>query len=179
MSSLVLRPLRVDDEAAARRAHEELLADHFEFLLDTREGEPWADYVARLDRVSRGEDVREGWVPASFLVADVDGEVVGRISVRHGLNDWLAEHGGHIGYGVRPGSRRRGYASEMLRQALDVARSVGLTRVMVTCEPSNTGSAAVIERCGGVFERLSQASDEQVAMRRCWIDLEKDAPVTP
>lgn len=171
MTSLVLRPLRMDDEAAARAAHDELLADDFRFLLDTREGEPWADYVARLERVSRGEEVREGWVPASFLVGDVDGELVGRVSVRHALNDWLAEHGGHVGYGVRPAFRRRGYASEMLRQALDVARSVGLTRVLVTCEPSNARSAAVIERCGGVFERLSHPGDEQVAMRRYWIDL--------
>ncbi len=169
--SLLLRPLTLDDEAEALAAHEELRADDFEFLLDTRDGEPWAEYVARLERVNRGQDLREGWVPASFLVADVDGELVGRASVRHALNGWLAEHGGHVGYGVRPHSRRRGYATEILRQALVVAADVGVDRALVTCAPGNLGSAAVIERCGGVFERLSVAGEGEAVMRRYWITL--------
>ena len=63
-----------------------------------------------------------------------------------------AHEGGHIGYAVRPAHRRRGYATEILRQSLIVARAVGVDGVLVTCDDDNVGSAAVIERCGGVLE---------------------------
>jgi predicted acetyltransferase len=71
-------------------------------------------------------------VPATFLVAEAEGQIVGRVSIRHELNACLAEVGGHIGYGVRPGFRRRGYATAIMRQSLAVASSIGLERVLVT-----------------------------------------------
>ena len=40
----------------------------------------------------------DGLVPATFLVADVDGVLVGRTSIRHELDEFLAREGGHIGY---------------------------------------------------------------------------------
>lgn len=161
---LQLRPLRPSDEAAAWRAHRELAADDFGFLLNLERDEPWADYVARLERYRRG-DVPEDLVPASFLVADVGGELVGRASIRHRLNDWLFERGGHIGYGVRPAFRRRGYAGEILRQSLGIAKELGIERALLTCEDGNVASAAVIEAAGGVQENV------QSGMRRYWIEL--------
>lgn len=169
--TLRLRPLTVADEAAASQAHSELAADGFEFLLALRPGESWPDYVARTEGYRRGVDLPEGYVPATFLVAEVDGEIVGRTSLRHDLNEWLAALGGHIGYGVRPAHRRRGYATEILRQTLPVAREVGLDRVLVTCDDDNVGSATVIERCGGVLEAVVPGPDGGPAKRRYWIDL--------
>lgn len=112
--TLLLRPLAPADEPVARRAHAELAEDDFELLLDLREGELWADYLARLESLRWGENVPDDRVPAAFLVAEVDGELVGRVSVRYALNDYLARIGGHIGFGIRPGSRRRGYATGVL-----------------------------------------------------------------
>ncbi|MBO0922081.1 GNAT family N-acetyltransferase [Cellulomonas sp. zg-ZUI222] len=94
----------------------------------------------------------DGWVPDTFLVADIDGLIVGRVSVRHWLTPALAEAGGHIGYGVLPEHRRRGYATAMLRDALGVARSVGVRDALVTCDDDNVGSLRTIERCGGVLQ---------------------------
>ncbi len=168
-SGLVLRPLGTADEPEARAAHAELAAEAFAFLLDARLGEPWAAYLARLERLRAGVDLEEGRVPATFLVAQADGRLVGRVSIRPELDAGLAEVGGHIGYGVRPADRRRGHATEMLRQALVLARAAGVTEALVTCEVANVASAAVIERCGGRFERLAQTGTEEPARRRYWI----------
>ncbi len=108
-------------------------------------------------------------MPATFLVADVGGQIVGRTSIRHELNEFLAREGGHIGYGVVAQHRRRGYATEILHHSLIVARAVGIDRVLVTCDEGNVGSATVIERCGGVFESLVE-TDGGPAKRRYWID---------
>jgi predicted acetyltransferase len=107
-------------------------------------------------------------VPATLLVAEVEGEIVGRVSIRHELNDTLLRVGGHIGYGVRPQHRRRGYATEMLRQSLIVAHSLGIDPVLVTCDEDNAGSMAVIERCGGLLEGTVEIPGAP-RKRRYWI----------
>jgi predicted acetyltransferase len=170
MSTLRLRPLRLDDEAAYRAADLELAADGFRFGF-IGDDEPFAEHVARLERQRRGRDLGD-FVEGTWLVADVGGELVGRVSIRHALNEYLAFHGGHIGYAVRPAHRRRGHAREMLHQSLVIARSYGVERVLVTCDDDNVASAAVIESGGGVLERVVPAaeSDDGVAFRRYWID---------
>ena len=169
-SSLRLRPLLADDEAAFVEAHRAMQADGFTFGLGYREQMAWSDYLHDLARARAGVDVPDGLVPATFLVADVVGEIVGRTSVRHRLNDYLARQGGHIGYGVLAGHRRRGYAIEILRQSLVVARAAGVGRVLVTCDDDNVGSATVIERCGGAFDSIVGDVDTGIPIRRYWID---------
>jgi len=166
--ALRLRALRPEDEAEALAASAELEADRFPFLLDFNPREPWAEYLRRLDGWRRGVDVPADRVPSTFVVAEVDGRLVGRASIRHRLNPFLLELGGHIGYAVRPQFRRRGYATEILRQALLIARAEGIERVLVTCDEDNLGSARAIERAGGQLEDLRPAPGG-VRKRRYWI----------
>lgn len=168
-SGLLLRPLSVADEPTVRAADDELAIDGFSFLLDEVDGESWGEYLARLARMARGADVPPDRVPATFLVAEVGGVIVGRTSVRHQLNEYLAVAGGHIGYGVRPGFRRRGYATEILRQSLWRARAVGVEAALVTCDIDNVGSATVIERCGGVLDGVVRDPGGGPPKRRYWI----------
>jgi predicted acetyltransferase len=170
--NLRLRPLRVDDEAVVRVAQRELAADGFNFVFGPPAGQSWADYLTELEDQRRGRRVPAGRVESTFLVADVGGEVVGRSSLRHDLNEQLRLDGGHVGYGVRPAHRRRGYATEILRQSLVILRAIGVDRVLVTCDDDNIGSAAVIERCGGVLEDVVPASSTRNGkpIRRYWID---------
>ncbi|MFJ4172939.1 GNAT family N-acetyltransferase [Microbacterium sp. NPDC089696] len=101
-----------------------------------------------------------------------EGEVVGFVSFRHELNDWLREVGGHIGYSVRASRRRQGYASAGLALALDRARELGLDRVLVTCDDDNAGSYRTIEGAGGVLQDVRDQSERGHAMlRRYWIDV--------
>ena len=163
---LRLRPLRADDEAAFQDALEAMTADNFTFGFNYTPDLAWSGYLKMLDDGRRGLNVPDDWVPDTFLVADVGGTIVGRASVRHELNEELERKGGHIGYCVLPGFRRRGYATEILRQALVVARAVGIDRALLYCDDDNTGSAAVIEACGGKLAAVTGSPPR----RRYWID---------
>jgi predicted acetyltransferase len=168
---LRLRPLRPADEAPFRAAHAELEAtDDFPFGIGFSPELPWEVYLKSRRDHQAGAFLPERFVPNTFLVAEVDGEIVGRISIRHQLNDFLLHEGGHIGYCVRPACRRRGYATEILRQGLIVARSLGIDRVLVTCDDDNQGSSAVIEACGGRLDSVVDVSHPPGKLRRYWID---------
>ena len=130
MTGLILRPVRTTDEDVVRAAHAAMTAEAFGFALGLRDEMAFDAWVEALADDGAGLDFAPHvWVPSTFLLAEVDGEVVGRTSVRHRLNDWLAVEGGHIGYGVLAAHRRGGYATEMLRQSLVVAREHGVDRV--------------------------------------------------
>lgn len=159
----------MEDEAAFIAAHRSMAAEDFTFGLDYTEGLSWSQYLDALEVHRRGVDLPVDRVPATFLVADVGGQIVGRSSIRHALNEFLAREGGHIGYGVGKGHRRRGYATEILRQSLIIARAVGIDRVLLTCDDGNLGSSAVIQRCGGMFESLVE-TESGPAKWRYWID---------
>jgi predicted acetyltransferase len=169
---LRLRPLRLVDEAAVVAGQMAMAAEGFAFALGFEPGMPWGKYLAHRAAQRAGRELPDGFVASTFLVADVNGQVVGRASIRHEIsNEFLAREGGHIGYGVLPEHRRRGYATEILRQSLVIVRSLGVERVLVTCDDDNIGSATVIERCGGVFESLTENTENPkgAPKRRYWI----------
>lgn len=93
-----------------------------------------------------------GRVPSTTYWWVCGDEFLGRLSIRHRLNDALRRHGGHIGYDVRPSGRRRGHATAMLRAALPIAAGMGIERALLTCDPGNVASRRVIEANGGVPE---------------------------
>lgn len=90
--------------------------------------------------------------PKTHLWAIADERFVGRIAIQHELNDALRIEGGHIGYDTVPSFRGHGVATEMLRQALPIARALGLTTVLLTCDDTNVASIRVIENNGGSLQ---------------------------
>ena len=166
---LRLRALRTSDEQVFSQAHQELAAEGFEFGIHYRPGMPWDDYLRAVSDQALGLNLPQGWVRNTRLVADVGGTLVGRTSIRHELNEFLISYGGHIGYAVVPDQRRRGYATEILRQSIDIARTLGIDRVLVTCDDSNTGSVKTIEACGGQLENVVALPPADTPRRRYWI----------
>src|SRR4051794_36753526 len=49
---------------------------------------------------------RDGYVPCAYLWLVEDDKFIGSLAIRHRLNDFLVEQGGHIGYSIRPSARR-------------------------------------------------------------------------
>lgn len=114
----------------------------------------------------------DGRVPSSvFFCLDRDRNIfVGAVDIRHYLNDSLLFTGGHIGDGVRPGERRKGYATAMIGLALEECRKLGIKRVLMTCDKDNVGSAKSIINNGGVLENEVVNEDGELE-QRYWIEL--------
>jgi predicted acetyltransferase len=110
-------------------------------------------------------------VPKTHRWAVAEGHFVGRISIHHELNDALRVVGGHIGYDTVPSFRGRGVATEMLRQALPLARALGLTEVLLTCDDTNAASIRVIERNGGSLFETKALGAHGPLKRYYWLTL--------
>ncbi|MEU4115198.1 GNAT family N-acetyltransferase [Kitasatospora sp. NPDC028055] len=112
--------------------------------------EAFAAYVARVvaERTEAGMRADAG-VPMTTLWWAEGDQLLGRLAIRHHLTPNLERIGGHIGYDVRPGARRRGHATAMLAAALPVAAELGVTDALLTCDETNTASRRVIEANGG------------------------------
>ena len=129
--------------------------------------ENYSEWLGKLADDPYGE-ADEDRVPTHtfFAVREADGYLVGMTNIRHCLNDFYFRKGGHIGYGVRPSEHRKGYATQILRQALSFCRGFGLEKALVTCNKSNIASAKTILHCGGVLENeITDASFSDVIQR--------------
>ncbi len=111
-------------------------------------------------------------VPAStyFLINDNLNKIVGAVNIRHRLNDVLLKSGGHIGYGVSPTERKKGYATKMLELALLKCKDIGIEKALVTCNKENIGSAKTIIKNGGIFEN-EVTEDNGNIVQRYWINI--------
>ncbi len=130
------------------------------------------EYLELLDSCKSKNTVPKGWVTSStYMAVKDDDELVGIINIRHELNEYLMNVGGHIGYGVRKSEREKGYATEMLRLGLLKCKELGIDKVLVTCDFDNLASEKTIISNGGVFENVFTDVDDGSKVKRFWIDL--------
>lgn len=110
----------------------------------------WVDQVRHDGVTGSAQELRDR-VPHRVLWWVCGPTYLGRVRIGLRLNDALRDFGGHIGYDVRPSARGRGHATALLAAALEVAASLGLHEVLLTCAPGNTASRRVIERNHGLL----------------------------
>lgn len=168
-SVMEFRELTTEDEAQAVAASLAVAPDNDQFLPDRLDCEPWADFVARVNSQPSGLGLLEVPVPSRFVLGCDQGDIVGRVRIRYALTPSLARFGGHIGFVVLPGFRRRGYATKLLNYALADCAHAGLPRVLLTCADDNPASARTIERCGGVLHDTDVIEETGLPERHYWI----------
>jgi len=129
------------------------------------------DWLAAVRAYTDPATVPEGKVQATQFLCVEDGRVLGMIQIRHRLNEYLRLYAGHIGYSVRPSARRQGVAKWMLAAILPYCRELGLTRVMIACEPWNEGSRRTILANGGIYEKTVHVPEGDIDLEQYWICL--------
>ena len=129
-------------------------------------------WLEELKKRSCEDTVPKGLVPSSTYLAvrEKDNYIVGMIDIRHYLNEYLTQVGGHIGYGVRKTERNKGYAKQMLKLALEKCKELKIKKVLITCDEDNIASEKVILSANAKLEDIRNVDVEN--KKRFWIDLE-------
>jgi predicted acetyltransferase len=165
--SLILRELTIHDEPEFQAGWSLLEGDEADwYSFAWKPGVSYAAMIEILRKEREGIDLAPGRVPHTVLYGFADGRIVGRVSVRHRLNEALLRRGGHLGYWVARRYRRKGYATEMFRQAQDYCRTrLRLTELRITCADENVASWKMIERAGGKLIQRNWDENEKEYVR--------------
>ncbi len=137
--------------------------------------EKFDTYEEWLEKVTNEADPKstpEGRVSATqFLtIRKGDGKLLGMVQLRHTLNEYLLEFGGHIGDCIRPSERRKGYASAQIALCLNECKKLNINKVLITCNKKNLASAKTITNNGGILEN-EVINSEGETYQRYWIYL--------
>ena len=128
-------------------------------------------YIEKLLSESEGKNLPHGYVPqTTYWLIDND-EFIGRVSIRHRLTEHLLKEGGHIGYDIRPSKRKMGYGKRILELSLPKTKSLGITKILVTCNETNVASKRIIEANGGVFENAVEIQKGKPRKLSYWISI--------
>lgn len=107
---------------------------------------------------------------STFWLTSEDDRILGIVNIRHGLTEFLRKSGGHIGYGIRPSERRKGYATAILQLALEKAKEIGIQEALVVCDADNEGSMKTILNNGGIQD-TDHIEENGNVVKRFWIGL--------
>ena len=153
-----------------------------EWLADDTQISPWflkqtfdtmeefARYIQMLDDCENGILDKKFCSTSSYFLVDENDRLIGAASLRHHLTVAVLNSWGHIGYGIRPSERRKGYATRQLQMVLEEAKGKKLRKILIGAHETNIGSCRVIETCGGQFAGIVPDPDEpEKNIRQYWI----------
>lgn len=136
-------------------------------MASARQGKSFAEVQKHWQMLQTEIMLQKGFVLSTLYFLVDEGRILGAISFRHQLIPCLLLNGGHIGYGIRPSARGKGYATVMLKWLLQQIDPRKYPLVMLSCDEDNPASAKTIENCGGILQ--DKVEYEGVMTRRYWI----------
>lgn len=136
-----------------------------------KNGDNYPVWLNEMQNRREGENLPEGYVRENFYLCYLGDALIGVFSLKFELTPYLFSYGGHIGYAVAPAYRNCGYATEILRLGVDLAKDLGFEKLLLVCDDDNIASEKVILKNGGVFENKLFDEEENVFVKRFWIDL--------
>ena len=130
------------------------------------------EMLKRVQEVEKGENL-EGYAASTtyWLYDDERNLLLGASNLRHYLTEEGLKTWGHIGYGIRPSERKKGYATELLKLTLVEAKSKNIDKVLLGAYTGNIGSCKVIEKCGGKLENIAIEDETGLPIKRYWINI--------
>jgi len=151
---LVVRELNQGDEKAFFAGLKEWEGEslHWHSFI-WKPGMTYQEMLVILARQAAGIDLAPGRVPHTMFYGFLDQQIIGRVSVRHQLNDDLRKRGGHLGYAVAKKFRQQGYGAQLAEYGVSYCKKLGLPSILVTCGEDNLPSRKIIERLGGTREQ--------------------------
>ena len=153
-----------------------------EYMLDNQNSKPlgctknlnYSIWLKDIIDEHNGINLQNGRVPSSVYFLMDDDRIIGYLSIRHNINnEFLSSIGGHIGYGIRPSERKKGYATKLLGLALEKCDELGLENVLVTCKEDNIGSSKTIENNFGVLKEIVFVPKENCNFKKYWINVKE------
>lgn len=108
-----------------------------------------------------------------FITRKSDSKIIGMINVRYNIAKERLENGAsHIGYGIRPTERRKGYAKVGLFLGLLEERKLNEKEVLLDCTVDNIGSNKVIQALGGRLYKTEVDSEDNEETNYYMINVE-------
>ena len=139
-----------------------------------RTTEEFEKVIRTINNAKIGKEIGDFAPSVTYWVKAVNSnKLIGSVNIRYYLTKEGFETWGHIGFGVRPSERKKGYATQMLLFALSECRGMKMEKVLIGCLEENIASAKTIEKCGGVLENIveHEYNGENVFIKRYWFEL--------
>lgn len=144
---------------------------NFEGLNNIKKIENFENFLNKLEENKYQERIKPEYSPQTTFGFFINNKLVGGFNLRHVLKGNLINHGGHIGYLIRPSERGKGYGTKLLKIALLEAKKLGIHKVLVTCRKENIASEKVIINNNGIYENNFYEEETGKTFKRYWIKL--------
>lgn len=133
--------------------------------------EYFKEMLFRVKEVEKGENLGEYASSTTYwLYNDKTNTLLGASNLRHYLTEDGLKLWGHIGYGIRPSERKKGYATRLLKMTMVEAKEKNIDKVLLGAYKGNIGSWKVMEKCGGKFENIVIEEETGLPVKRYWIN---------
>ena len=139
--------------------------------MEYKSEEQFIEMLNRVDEIEKGENLGPFASSSTYWLYDDERDIlIGASNLRHYLTEEGIKLFGHIGYGIRPTERRKGYGTTLLKMTLQEAKNRNIDKVLLGAYEDNIASWRLMEKCGGKLENIVVEEETGLPVKRYWID---------